>query len=328
MSLTASASSVKPSRSSSINGSSWRASRSSAAHVSVSGAVVRRSAGGRRRGGGRGPEPEGVVLGPGRAPGRQPQHEEPRPRDDASRREYGPPVLLTPRYGDHPVVSVELPMADPHPLVGQRRRLESLLRELSDEQWQHPSRCEGWTVQDVITHLNSTNAFWGFSIAQGLAGEPTRFLADLRSGGVPGRAGRAGPRHPTERHARGVRQRHRGAGAGRRRPRRRGLERPGGGAAGPPAASARSPTTPSGTPGCTSATSRSRSASSPPSTPTRCCTCLHYAVALGRAFALCQGSSEQGSVDDLGRRPGRSVRGRRRIRPGARPRRCGRHRGP
>ena len=51
------------------------------------------------------------------------------------------------------------------------------LAELADEQWAHPSRCAGWSNQDVIVHLDSTNSFWAFSIASGLKGEPTRFLA-------------------------------------------------------------------------------------------------------------------------------------------------------
>lgn len=86
-------------------------------------------------------------------------------------------MLLTPRYGERPIVSVEVRSPGEHPLVRQRRRLEALLRELSDEEWQHPSRCEGWSVQDVVTHLTSTNGFWALSIQAGLAGEPTRYLA-------------------------------------------------------------------------------------------------------------------------------------------------------
>ena len=31
----------------------------------------------------------------------------------------------------------------------QRRGLADLLDGLSDEQWQHPSLCRGWTVRDV-----------------------------------------------------------------------------------------------------------------------------------------------------------------------------------
>lgn len=86
-------------------------------------------------------------------------------------------MLLTPRYGDRPVMVVEPRVEGPHPVVAQRRRLESLLGGLTEEQWRHPTRCAGWTVQDVITHLVSTNTFWGFSIQQGLAGSPTKLLA-------------------------------------------------------------------------------------------------------------------------------------------------------
>jgi uncharacterized protein (TIGR03083 family) len=35
----------------------------------------------------------------------------------------------------------------------QRGRVAELLESLPDEQWQHPSLCEGWTVRDVGAHL-------------------------------------------------------------------------------------------------------------------------------------------------------------------------------
>ena len=35
----------------------------------------------------------------------------------------------------------------------QRRRTADLLEHLTDEQWRHPSLCEGWTVRDVAAHL-------------------------------------------------------------------------------------------------------------------------------------------------------------------------------
>lgn len=86
-------------------------------------------------------------------------------------------MLLTPVYGDRPILTVEVRDDGPHPVIRQRQRLEALVRDLPAEDWHRPSRCEGWTVQDVITHLSSTNGFWAFSIGAGLAGEPTRFLA-------------------------------------------------------------------------------------------------------------------------------------------------------
>jgi uncharacterized protein (TIGR03083 family) len=86
-------------------------------------------------------------------------------------------MLLTPRYDDPDFLQFELPLGDPAvPLLRQRRRLASLLGGLDDEQWAAPSRCEGWSVQDVVAHLVTTNQFWAFSIASALGGEPTRFL--------------------------------------------------------------------------------------------------------------------------------------------------------
>jgi uncharacterized protein (TIGR03083 family) len=38
-------------------------------------------------------------------------------------------------------------------VADERRDLVSLLRTLSDEEWQAPSLCEGWRVRDVIAHL-------------------------------------------------------------------------------------------------------------------------------------------------------------------------------
>lgn len=86
-------------------------------------------------------------------------------------------MQLTPRYGDRPVLSVEVAGAGDHPILRQRRRLEATLRDLPEADWHRPSRCEGWTVQDVVAHLAGTNGFWAVSIGAGLAGQPTEFLA-------------------------------------------------------------------------------------------------------------------------------------------------------
>ena len=88
-------------------------------------------------------------------------------------------MLLTPRYGDRPAVAVGLRDAGPHPVTAQRERLAGVLATLTEAQWQHPSRCAGWSVQDVVSHLVSTNGFWALSVQAGLGGEPTRFLASF-----------------------------------------------------------------------------------------------------------------------------------------------------
>ncbi len=86
-------------------------------------------------------------------------------------------MQISPRYEGAPVLDVEFTGDPVGPLVRQRRRLADVLRPLTDEQWAAPSRCEGWTVQDVVCHLIGTDGFWTLSFAAGLKGEPTRFLA-------------------------------------------------------------------------------------------------------------------------------------------------------
>ena len=87
-------------------------------------------------------------------------------------------MQLNPVYGDEPLQRIESLVPDPAtPLVRQRARLADLLAGLDDDQWAAPTRCEGWSVQDVIAHLVTTNQFWSYSIACGLAGEPSTVLS-------------------------------------------------------------------------------------------------------------------------------------------------------
>ena len=76
-------------------------------------------------------------------------------------------MLLAPRYDAPPIIAVDTRLPGPHPVVQQRRRLEALLASLDDDEWLQPSRCDASrSVQDVVTHLVSTNRFWAFSITQ------------------------------------------------------------------------------------------------------------------------------------------------------------------
>jgi uncharacterized protein (TIGR03083 family) len=77
--------------------------------------------------------------------------------------------------------------------VRQRRRLRATLETLSDEEWRRPSRCEGWTVQDVVVHLVGTNQFWYLSLASGLAGSPTRMLVGFDPKSTPAAMVEAAP---------------------------------------------------------------------------------------------------------------------------------------
>jgi uncharacterized protein (TIGR03083 family) len=87
-------------------------------------------------------------------------------------------MKLAPRYDGSSILSIDRPPDDQQvPLTRQRLRLQASLRELDETAWAAPSRCAGWTVQDVVAHLVGVNAFWSASVAAGLAGEPTRMLA-------------------------------------------------------------------------------------------------------------------------------------------------------
>lgn len=97
-------------------------------------------------------------------------------------------MQLTPRYSDSgpPVIDVAAVVGDPFtPLVRQGARLVHELADLSVEQWLTPSRCAGWTVQDVAEHLAGVNAFWALTVEAGLRDEPTRFLANFDPVAVP-----------------------------------------------------------------------------------------------------------------------------------------------
>ncbi len=87
-------------------------------------------------------------------------------------------MQLNPHYGADPILVLEGdPTAILVPTVRQRQRLAATVSEFTDAEWAHPSRCAGWSSRDVIVHLDGTNFFWTQSIAGGLRGEPTRFLA-------------------------------------------------------------------------------------------------------------------------------------------------------
>ena len=89
-------------------------------------------------------------------------------------------MKISPVYGEAPVLRLDGVVDDvATPLLRQRDRLGELAATFDDEHWAAPTRCDGWSVQDVIAHLASTNQFWTMSINAGAAGEPTRFLTDF-----------------------------------------------------------------------------------------------------------------------------------------------------
>ena len=86
-------------------------------------------------------------------------------------------MILAPRYEGPAILSIAGPPSDQlAPLTRQRRRMQAMLAELTDTEWEAASRCDGWAVRDVVAHLTTVNAFWHGSVVAGLAGTPTRVL--------------------------------------------------------------------------------------------------------------------------------------------------------
>lgn len=97
-----------------------------------------------------------------------------------------PRMLISPRYDGPPILSLDGAADDQLvPVTRQRRRLEATLARLGDDEWAAPSRCAGWSVQDVVAHLVGTNAFWHASVVAGLAGTPSRVLAAFDPAATP-----------------------------------------------------------------------------------------------------------------------------------------------
>ena len=90
---------------------------------------------------------------------------------------------INPRYDGVPVIDVE---GDPRTsFLRQHHRLRAMFGSLTDEEWRTASRCDGWSVQDVASHLTTVNRFWAASIDAGLRGEPTTFLVGFDAKATP-----------------------------------------------------------------------------------------------------------------------------------------------
>ena len=60
-----------------------------------------------------------------------------------------------------------------------------MLVDLREDDWRSASRCDGWTVQDVVAHIVGVNVFWRASVLAGLAGTPTRVLTGFDPATTP-----------------------------------------------------------------------------------------------------------------------------------------------
>ncbi len=105
---------------------------------------------------------------------------------DPLARNYASSVQLTPRYSGQPLIAIDGDPSDQlAPFIGQRRRLQQSLGSLSPSDWATESRCDGWSVKDVVAHLASVNEFWMLSISSGASGEPTKWLASFDPAATP-----------------------------------------------------------------------------------------------------------------------------------------------
>lgn len=75
------------------------------------------------------------------------------------------PVTVAPDIG--PIVE---------PWERHRARFADRLGELTDEQWATISRCDDWTIQDVVAHLVTADGFWVASLLGAAGGSPTSYL--------------------------------------------------------------------------------------------------------------------------------------------------------
>ncbi len=88
-------------------------------------------------------------------------------------------MQIKPRYGDAAVFAIGTDVvADPiAPFIRQRERLAAIVATFDESAWRTQSRCDGWSVLDVVLHLETVNDFWNASLCAGLGGTPTQMLA-------------------------------------------------------------------------------------------------------------------------------------------------------
>ncbi len=89
-------------------------------------------------------------------------------------------MRVTPRYDHSPIIQIDGdPLDQLEPVTRQRRRLAATLSQFRADDWEAPSRCDGWRAQDVVAHLAGVDQFWTASVSLGRAGQPSRYLAEF-----------------------------------------------------------------------------------------------------------------------------------------------------
>lgn len=101
-------------------------------------------------------------------------------------------------------------------LAGQQAELDGLLAGLEDADWLRPTRCEGWTLADVVLHLAQTNELalasangdYAGAVVRLMAGAPAASVDEGAAAMVERERGRPGPQVRTrwQASAEGLRQ--------------------------------------------------------------------------------------------------------------------------
>ena len=82
-------------------------------------------------------------------------------------------MRITPRYDGAAVINVDAVVRSPSmALVRQRARLAESVRGLTAGEWDTPSRCAGWTVQDVVEHPAGVNRAAGSGSRENVQRQP------------------------------------------------------------------------------------------------------------------------------------------------------------
>jgi uncharacterized protein (TIGR03083 family) len=82
------------------------------------------------------------------------------PRPDRSRSQRARDAGRDPPYVEPVAIDTELQGLDPVDLMeAEATRIEDHIAALATADWHRPSRCDGWTVRDVVAHLAASESY-------------------------------------------------------------------------------------------------------------------------------------------------------------------------
>lgn len=85
---------------------------------------------------------------------------------------------LTPRYGGTALIDIgDADWSIIDVVIDHRRRLADRLAAMAPSDASGPTRCAEWDVRELVQHMESTTAFWQYSVVSALAGRPSELLA-------------------------------------------------------------------------------------------------------------------------------------------------------